>query len=111
MAFHLKPRKTLRVAVAGTIPGEHENTAQKFSFVLICARLSQTEIDDVLASKTESVKEFLQKVVQGWEGVLGEDGAPLVFDSISFDGVLNEPGIRTLCFNAYMLEIGAKPKV
>ena len=111
MSFQLKPRKTLRVTVAGTIPGDHENTAQKFSFVLICTRLSQTEIDDVLGSKTESVKEFLQKVVQDWEGVLDEQGEPLAFDNASFDGVLNEPGMRTLCFNAYMLEIGAKPKV
>lgn len=110
MPFQIKPLKTLRVSVAGTLPGDRETCAQKFSFELICKRLSQTEIDEALSSKTESVKDFLNKVAQDWEGVQDEKGQPLVFDANTFNAVLDEPGLRTICFNAYMQEIGAKAK-
>lgn len=109
MTFRLTSFKTILVNVSGSINDE-KGQGQQFSFNLVCKRLTQTEIDEALANKTESVKDFLRKVVQDWDGVLDEQGVPMAFGPENFDKVLNEPGIRTVCFNDYISQIGAVAK-
>lgn len=105
----LKVMNKLRVPVKGTINDEDGNPV-KFDFVLLCKRLNQTEIDKVMADKSSSVKEFLHDVVNGWESVADESGELLPFSTANLDSVLEQPGMHTVCFGAYLKEVGATAK-
>lgn len=109
MAFKLVKRNKLRVPVKGTIPDEDGN-AVKFDFTLLCKRLTQSEIDLVISDKEGLTHDFLHKVVDGWESVLDESGNVLDFNADSLDAVLEQPAMRSICFGAYLKEVGAVAK-
>lgn len=109
MAFKLVIRKKLRVPVKGAFNGE-DGKAVSFSFVLLCDRLTQTEIDEAIKNKDESVKDFIQRVVTGWEDVLDESGNPIPFDADSLDAVLDQAGMAVVCYQSYLKELGATAK-
>jgi hypothetical protein len=109
MALKLVIRNKLRVPVKGSIVGE-DGKPVPFGFVLMCDRLSQTQIDETLKNKEDSVVDFLQRVANGWEDVLDADGQPLPFDVDNFNAVLDQAGLPGVCFQAYMKEVGAVAK-
>ena len=109
MAFKLVVRNKLRVPVKGTIASEDGKPAP-FSFVLLCDRLTQTQIEDAMQDKDTPVKEFIRRVTQGWEDVLDDAGKPMSFDEDSFAAVMDQAGLPGVCFQAYMKEVGAVAK-
>lgn len=109
MALKLIVRNKLRVPVKGTIAGEN-GKPESFSFVLLCTRLTQTQIDEALENKDERVVDFLKGIVNGWEDITTADGQPLPFDADNLNTVLNEAGMPGVCFQAYMKEVGAAAK-
>lgn len=109
MAFKLKVMNKLRVPVKGTINDEDGNPV-KFDFTLLCKRLNQTQIDKVIADKDSSVRDFLQSVVEGWESVNDADDVPIAFTTANLANVLEQPGLHTVCFGAYLKEVGATAK-
>jgi hypothetical protein len=109
MAFKLVKRNKLRVPIKGVFAGE-DGKPVNFSFVLLCNRLTQTEIEETIENKDESIKDFVQRVVTGWEDVLEENGAPMPFDSESLADVLDQPGMPVVCYQRYLKEIGAVAK-
>jgi len=109
MAFKLITRNKLRVPVKGSIPDEDGNSV-KFDFVLLCKRLNQTQIDEVLADKEGPIREFLHQVVQGWEDIQEATGEPIPFSAAALDQVLEQPAMRTVCFQAYLKVVGATAK-
>lgn len=109
MALKLVTRNKLRVPVKGSIAGE-DGKPVPFGFVLLCVRLSQTQIDEALKNKEDSVVDFLQQFTNGWEDVLDADGQPLPFDVDNFNAVLDQAGLPGVCFQAYMKEVGAVAK-
>jgi hypothetical protein len=109
MALKLIVRNKLRVPVKGTIADENGKPAP-FSFVLLCDRLTQTQIDDTMQNKDESIIDFLKRNTNGWEEVLDNAGQPLPFSADSFDAVLDQAGLPQVCFQAYMKEVGATAK-
>lgn len=109
MALKLVVRNKLRVTVDGSINDENGRPV-KFSFVLLCKRLSQTEIDAVIEEKKKALSDFLMEVCDGWEDVLDADGVRLDFNPANFAAVLEQPAMRALCFAAYLKEVGATAK-
>lgn len=109
MALKLVIRKKLRVPVKGTLKDE-DGKPVNFEFVLICDRLSQTEIDEAIKNKDESVKAFVERVVTGWEAVLNEDGQPLPFDAENLAAVLDQAGMPVVCYQSYLKEAAAVVK-
>lgn len=109
MAFKLVKRNKLRVPVKGAISGEDGHPV-KFSFVLLCKRIDQAEIDAEMEDKEGSFNDFLHRVVTGWEDVADEDGQRMEYSAEAFDAVLQQPAMRTLCFQSYMKEVGAVAK-
>jgi hypothetical protein len=109
MALKLVKRNKLRVPVKGTIAGE-DGKPVSFSFVLLCTRLTQTEIDDAIKNKDESVKDFVERVVTGWEDVLDESGAPMPFNDDNLAAVLDQAGMPVVCYQLYLKEVGAVVK-
>jgi hypothetical protein len=110
MAIKLIKRNKLRVPVKGTVPGE-DGKPVKFDFTLLCKRLNQTEIDKVMEDKDGLTQDFLLEVAEGWEDVLLESGDPLEFSADNFmNEILEQPAMRTVCFGAYLKEIGAIAK-
>lgn len=109
MALKLVKRNKLRVPVKGTIAGE-DGKPVNFSFVLLCTRLTQTEIEDAMKDKDETVKDFVQRVTTGWEDVLDDSGAVMPFGGDNLAAVLDEAGMPVVCYQAYLKEAGATAK-
>jgi len=109
MALKLVVRNKLRVPVKGTIPGE-DGKPVPFSFVLLCDRLSQSQIEEKMRDKEEAVVDFLKPITNGWEDVLDEAGHPLSFGEENLAAVLDQAGLPGVCFQAYMKEVGASAK-
>lgn len=109
MALKLVVRNKLRVPVKGTIAGE-DGKPVPFSFVLLCDRLSQTQIEAALQNKEEPVVDFIQRVTNGWEDVLDEAGQSITFDADNLAAVMDQAGLPGVCFQAYMKEVGAVAK-
>ena len=109
MALKLVVRNKLRVPVKGTIAGEN-GKPESVSFVLLCTRLTQTQIDDALQNKDERVADFLKSIINGWEDIVASDGQALPFDADNLNAVLDEAGMPGVCFQAYMKEVGATAK-
>lgn len=109
MALKLVVRNKLRVPVKGTIADENGKPVP-FSFVLLCTRLNQTEVDETLKNKDESVVDFFQRVTNGWEDVLDANSQPMAFDADNLAAVLEQAGLPGVCFQAYLKEVGAAAK-
>lgn len=109
MSFKLVKRNKLRVPVKGTLADE-DGKPVNFSFVLLCTRLTQTEIDEAIKNKDESVKEFVQRVITGWEDVLDDKGNAISFDADSLAAVLDQAGLPVVCYQSYLKEVGATVK-
>lgn len=109
MALKLVVRNKLRVPVKGTLKDE-DGKPVNFDFVLICARLSQTEIDEAIKNKEESIRDFVQRVANGWESVLTESNEPLSFDADNLGTVLEQAGMPLVCYQSYLKEVAAVVK-
>lgn len=109
MAFKLVKRNKLRVPVKGTLKDE-DGKPVNFDFILLCDRLDQPEIEAAIKNSDEPVKEFIQRVTNGWESVLDESGQPLQFDAANLDAVLAQAGMSVVCYQSYLKEVGAVVK-
>jgi hypothetical protein len=109
MALKLVVRNKARVSVSGTVNDENGSPV-KFDFVLLCKRINQTAIDAVMEDRKSSVQKFLHSVVEGWEGVLNADDTPRAFSPENLSDTLETPGLHTVCFHAYLKEVGAVAK-
>jgi len=110
MAFKLIKRNRLRVPVQGTI-NDDDGKPVKFDFTLVCHRLNQAEIDAELADKKRETDAFLERVITGWESVLHEDGSPIDFNADNLHQcLLQQAGMRAVCFGAYLSAVGAVAK-
>jgi hypothetical protein len=109
MALKLVVRSKLRVPVKGSIAGE-DGKPVAFSFVLLCDRLTQTQIEDAMRDKDTPVVDFIRRVTRGWEDILDDAGQPMPFDEDGFAAVMDQAGLPGVCFQAYMKEVGAVAK-
>jgi hypothetical protein len=109
MALKLVVRNKLRVPVKGSIAGE-DGKPVPFSFTLLCDRLTQSQIDEDLENKDGLVVDFMRRVTNGWEDVLDDGGQPMPFDAESFNAAMDQAGLPTVCFQAYMKAVGAVAK-
>jgi hypothetical protein len=109
MALKLVVRSKLRVPVKGSIAGE-DGKPVAFSFVLLCDRLTQTQIEDAMRDKDTPVVDFIRRVTHGWEDILDDAGQPMSFDEDGFSAVMDQAGLPGVCFQAYMKEVGAVAK-
>lgn len=109
MAFVLKKLNKLPVRVKGTLPGE-DGKPVEFDFTLHCKRLSQEEVEAEHSDKEGSVKDFLRRVVEGWEHVKDEHGAVVIFSQDGLNDLMSTAGMPLLCFTSYMKQIAATAK-
>jgi hypothetical protein len=109
MALKLVIRNKLRVPVKGSIVDEAGKPVP-FSFVLLCDRLTQSQIEAAMQEKDTPVVDFVQRVTKGWEDVLDDAGQSMSFDEESFAAVMDQAGLPGVCFQAYMKEVGAVAK-
>lgn len=109
MAFKLVVRNKLRVPVKGAI-SDDDGAPVDFDFVLLCKRLNQDQIDAVVKDEKKSVRQFLTEVTTGWDGILAEDGTPLAFSPEELTKVLLQAGMHSVCYGAYLKEVGAIAK-
>ncbi|WP_119157432.1 hypothetical protein [Caldimonas tepidiphila] len=109
MAFKLVVSNTVAVPVKGVISDEAGKSVP-FNFSLTCERLTAAELKSVIDSKETLVGEVVQRVAQGWSGVLDAEGQPLPYSDAGLAQLLDIPGIASLCFGAYIQAVGAKEK-
>ncbi|WP_312515027.1 hypothetical protein [Massilia sp.] len=109
MAFKLVKLNKLPVLVKGALPGE-DGKPQNFEFTLNCKRLTQGEIDIVMKDKKGEVKGFVQKVAEGWDGMLDADGNPVPFGREQLDELLDNAGLPVMILHSYMEQVSAVAK-
>lgn len=109
MAFKLVKRNKLPVRVKGSIKDD-DGRSVPFEFTLNCIRLSQEEINAALKDKEETVVAFVQRIATGWEQVLDEQGEALAFTEANLAEVLKQPGLASVCSQAYLGSVGAVAK-
>ncbi len=109
MAFILKKLNKLPVLVKGALPGE-DGKSVNFEFTLNCKRLTQGDIDAVMKDKKGEVKGFVQKVAEGWDGMLDADGNAVPFASEKLDELLDNPGLPLLIMHTYLEQVSATAK-
>lgn len=110
MGIKIVISNTVRFKVKGTIKDE-AGTDQPFDFSLTCMRLDSDQIQAKLRSESDtSVIDFLADVVEDWSGVKDADDKPLPYSEESLRALCRIPGIASLAFRTYLLEVGAKEK-
>lgn len=109
MALIVVVRKKLRVPVKGTMKDENGKPAP-FDFTLVCDRLTQTEIEEAIGDKAETVKEFVKRVTTDWEDVRAESKELIPFSVDSLASVLDMAGMPVVCYQSYLKEVGAIAK-
>jgi hypothetical protein len=108
MALKLKVARALVFPVKGELTLE-DGSVGAFDFRLRAQRLDVEEIDARFkAGATRG--EFLAPLVQGWQDVLDEDGAPVAFSQEALADLLKIAGMATVAFNAYMACVQAREK-
>lgn len=109
MAFKLVERNTVPVTVKGKIADENGKT-EIFDFTLICKRMGADALQDALKTEDRNIKSFMADVVEGWKGVLNQDGVNVAFNEEALDQLLDVPGIAGIAFKTYLEEQGARAK-
>lgn len=110
MAIKIVISNTVRFKVKGTIKDE-SGVDQPFDFSLTCMRLDSEQIQSKLRSESDaSVVDFLVDVVEDWSGVRDADDKPLPFTEDNLRALCRIPGIASLIFRTYLIEVGAKEK-
>lgn len=110
MAIKIVISNTVRFKVKGTIKDE-AGTDQPFDFSLTCMRLDSEQIQAKLRGESDaSVTDFLVDVVEDWSGVKDGDDKALPYSEDKLRALCRIPGIASLAFRTYLLEVGAKEK-
>ena len=109
MAFKVVKRNKLPVPVKGKLQDD-DGKPVHFDITLVCARLTQDEINAALTDKNEPVTAFVKRIALGWEGVIDEQGEQLPFSEAALADVLAQPGMASVCSQAYLNNVGAVAK-
>jgi hypothetical protein len=102
--FKLVPNPIFTVTVQITVPGE----AKPQSLVLTCRHKPRDALKAWIDSAANAAQdaEFLAQVVEGWSGVVGEDGQPLACTPQTLAALLNNyPAAGREIFEAYIKEL------
>jgi len=110
MSFKLIVRDSVSVNVKGLIADE-SGKSDRFEFRLQCRRMGADALKTSIKTDVEkSVIEFMQDVVEGWSGVVDDNGAVIEFSDDAARRLLDIPGVANIAFTAYLAENGAKEK-
>jgi hypothetical protein len=109
MAFKLIVSDTVTVPVEGRLPDD-TGRAVPFTFSLVAKRLPASGLRQAIDANDATVPEFLTGLVQGWSGVLGDDGKEVPFSPAGLAALFDIVGMAQLCFQAYLQACGARGK-
>lgn len=113
MAIKITISDRIQFKVAGTTTTE-TGAQEAFEFHLTARRLLQDELSRRLpevAEGREPVDDFLASVLEGWRGVLDDEGQPVPFTPEGLRALFNHvPGSAGLALAAYLEHVRAKAK-
>lgn len=112
MKFKLAIDDLVGVQVKGKCFGQ-DGKERAFSFILVCDRLSEQEMSQVLADKQQTFGQFFNVHARGWQGqdlVVGEDGNPAPYDTDALEALMSVRGMSQLCFASYLEQARAIAK-
>ena len=110
MAFNIEISDTVRFTVRFSTK-DASGTEKPASFDLIARRLDVDEYKDALATETSlTFSDFLCNVVEGWDGVRDGSGTPVEFSTDALRKLCRVPGLASLMFKCYGIEVSVKEK-
>lgn len=110
MAIKITVSNRVKFKVKGTIKDE-QGVNQPFDFWLTCLRRNADEVKDLLENASQqTVSDFMASVVEGWEGVRGEDGGAIEYSEARLRELFQIPGIAVMTFTTYFEETSARAK-
>lgn len=87
-----------------------DGTSKPFDFDLTARRLDVDAYKDAVSDTDTTMADFLASVVQDWSGVRDGSGAPVPYSGDALRKLCKVPGLASLMFRTYGLEVGAKEK-
>ncbi len=92
---------------------------KKFSFTLLCTRLTDKEFQDGIKGEgdfptPEKIRAQMLEITTGWENqtfVLDDDGAPAMFCSEALEVMFAATGVLDVVLKSYLKEVAAIPKI
>lgn len=82
--------------------------AKSFNFELEQDRISQDELAQVVADKSENASDFIKRTTHGWRNqrlVLDDSDQPAEFSSEALAVLLQVSGMGGFCFQAYIEQV------
>lgn len=106
MALKLAIADLVGVKVEGTYRNEDGNE-RTFKFTLVCDRLPQDELKDVIADPAGTAMDFFRKHAKDWKDqrfVLDGDGNPAPFSDMALELLMSISGMAARCWQAYLTQ-------
>jgi G3E family GTPase len=112
LQFKLAVANTIVTRVKG-ICQDDAGKEKPFEFQLEQDRVTQSQLEEALTSRTEGAAAFLKRVTKGWRNqhlVLNEDGSPAEFSEDAFDALLSISGMPGFCWTCYRDQVLVRAK-
>lgn len=107
MAYKLVINNKINTRVKGFYK-DAAGVSRAFNFELEQDRVSQDELSEVIANKSETTADFVRRSASGWKNqrlVLTEDDQPAEFSAEALDMLLNVAGMSNFIFQAYIAQV------
>ncbi len=112
MAYRLAISDKVGVKVEGSTVDE-DGVEKRFRFVLVCDRLPQDRLRDLIADKSATSMDFFRDHAHGWRDqrlVLDADGNPAPFSLEALQCLFTISGLSAVCWQAYLSQVVATAK-
>ncbi len=107
--FNIEISDTVQFKVKGQL-NTADGTSKPFDFDLKCKRLDTDAFKVALDDGDTTLTSFMTGVAIGWSGVRNGAGEEVAFSEEAFRTICRLPGLASLMFRIYGIEVGAKEK-
>jgi hypothetical protein len=111
MAYKLAIDDQIGVNIKGKVISR-DGKEKDFKFVLVCDRLSQTDLAAISTDGKTTIEFFMDRA-RDWQGqtlVLDQDDKPAAFSAEALSALMSMSGMGNLCWHAYLQQVQATAK-
>ncbi len=112
MQYRLAISDKVGVRVEGATVDE-DGLERRFKFTLVCDRLPQHQLRELIADKSATSMDFFRQHAHGWRDqrlVLDANGNPAEFSADALELLFTISGLAAVCWQAYLSQVVATAK-
>ena len=104
----------VKIRIDGLLRGEDGDDVP-YALTLDCKRLDTDGLSKLLAADktdaaTQAIAPKLESIIDGWQGVVDDDGKPVAYTPEGMAALLRVPGMAAQVMLAYLDQVQAKAK-